>query len=138
MATYTDEQVNPIIDRLLAATSDALGVAKAATEERDALAARLAAMAPGKVVLQKVAADENQIKTVVDGLISNDLLEEGDGEKLATELRADPTSIFKLASRLISLSASAPQPGGGLPKSASEQGSVEDPDGWSKMITHKD
>ena len=135
--TYPATVIDGILQDAILVLEEAVGVAKAATTERDAL--RKQAEEGGKVILEKVAsADPALVKETVDTLVRLNLIGPENQEKLASELASDPKAIFKLASRLahISISDSAHQEGAGVVKSATDAAIPADPDGWDKVVKH--
>lgn len=134
--TYPASAVDEILQNALVVLEEAFATAKAATAEAESL--RKQAEDGGKVILEKVAAaDPALVKETVDTLVRLNLIGPENQEKLASELTSDPKAIFKLATRLasISISDSAHQEGAGVMKSASQATAVSDPDGWGKCIT---
>jgi len=63
-------------------------------------------------------------------------------EKIAADLTADPNNALRLLTRVATLSAEAPQPGQGVPKSASAFNTRPDAtdefveDGWDLVLKH--
>lgn len=140
-ATYLAADVDPIIQDLTSQVEAALLVAKSAT---DKLAA---AEADRQIVLQKVASlksspvfDPALVDKTLNHLTDLAILLPGGHEKVAARLLADPNDALRFLSDVLTLSANAPQPGEGVPKSASvfNNGSSqdEDPDGWGLCIKH--
>lgn len=141
-ATYLAADVDPIIQDLTSQVEAALLVAKSAT---DKLAA---AEADRQIVLQKVAnlrsspaLDPVLVDSTLNHLTDLAILLPGGHEKVASDLAADPNNALRFFSRVLTLSANAPQPGEGVPKSASAfnpnpsaNDSVED--GWDLVLKH--
>jgi len=121
----------------------ALLVAQDATEKLAAVRAEQ------KVMLEKVASlrpqtislDPVQIDQALGTLEDLAILQPSGREKIAADLTADPNNALRLLSRVVTLSAEAPQQGRGLPKSASgfnapTSSSDSDPDGWNFVVKH--
>ena len=142
MTTYPASEVDPLIQDLTSQLEAALLVAQDATEKLAAVRAEQ------KVMLEKVAAlkpqpfslDPKAIDQALGQLEDMQILV-GGREKIAADLTADPNNALKLLSRVVNLSAAAPQQGVGLPKSASALNSASgdsesDPDGWNFVVKH--
>lgn len=94
------------------------------------------------VELEKVAAVKPQPKIngelvdqTVRNLVASAFLEAEHSEKLASEIKSDPSIALRLVQRFIEISTPPFSEGQGLAKSASEVNDLGDPDGWSRVVT---
>ena len=145
--TYKKAEVDPILQETMEATQALLADNQKQAQEIEGYKAKIAELqkAAGEesqVNLEKVAGDGSKVdSTLVDSLVGQ-LVDMGfvEGTKSAREelvdhIKADPaTHALKLASRVITLSAPAPDSGFGVEKSASENGDTHKPGDWEEWV----
>lgn len=94
------------------------------------------------VELEKVAAEAKTTKidaALVDqtirNLVASSFLDADHSEKLAAEIKQDPAVALRLVQRFIEISTPPFSEGQGVAKTASEDTSLGDPDGWSRVLS---
>lgn len=141
-AETTDTKASSLSE-LLEVTQDALEEAKKAYKEADSWREQVVELE--KIARETKKALESAPKTPEDSLVDetvsllveNSFLDEEFSEKLASELKSDPSTALRLVKRFIEISPSnfAFSEGQGVPKSASEMNSdSSDPDGWLRVV----
>jgi len=146
MSTYNAAEVDPLLQDLWAMSEDAVKLAKDTEARAKKAEARVAELEAEKVTLEKVAAskavalDATRIDACLDTLQDLAFLQPGAREKIASQLVANPNSVFDLIAEVAQLSLPAPVSGAGLSKSASRNGAstgasakADDPDDWGKI-----
>lgn len=127
------------MEELLDVTQEALSEAKKAYQEAESWKEQV-------VELEKIAREtkkalesapstpeEALVNETVNLLVKHSFLDEEFSVKLASELKEDPSTALRLVKRFIEISPSPFSEGEGVPKSASESQTLEDPDGWSRV-----
>jgi hypothetical protein len=135
LATYPAAEVDSLLNDMFGQVQDALGVA-ARSEEK-------VATLQHDIELQKVAAakptlDPVLVDQTLEALEDLQILRAGGREKMASDLVSDPNNALRLLTRVLPLSAEAPQSGSGIPKTASASRSTtipgEQPEDWSSIL----
>lgn len=139
---YPAAQIDPILSDTLDNMEKLAQTCLNLEKEKSELLAKLAELEAG-VVLEKVASEvrfePEQLKNFTEKLASHGLIAPGfDTVDIAESLQSDPQAILKLASRVVTLLASAPSTGGGVERTGAdafiEKAASIDPtfveDGW--------
>lgn len=145
--TYKKADVDPIIRESMEVTQALLADNQKQAKAIEQQAARIVELekeagTESKVELEKVAGDgygdidPNLVNSLVDQLVDLGFVENNKSarEELIDHIKEDPAAhAVKLASRVITLSAPAPDSGYGVEKSASDKRGSPD-DNWSEWI----
>lgn len=91
-----------------------------------------------KVASVKVEApkvDTELVDQTIRNLVASSFLEVEHSEKLASEIKSDPSVALRLVQRFIEISTPPFSEGQGVMKAASEGNNLGDPDGWSRVLS---
>lgn len=122
--------------------SDVIGICLEALEEVKQAYSEAQQKQQRIVELEKVASENKTpqvdaalVDQTIHNLVASSFLEQEHSEKLASEIKKDPAIALRLVQRFIEISTPPFSEGYGIQKTASEDSSLGDPDGWTRILS---
>lgn len=126
---------NPLLPEILNICLESLEEVKKAYSEANSLRAKVVELEKVASVNTSPAIDNTLVDQTVKNLAASSFIGAEDGEKLAAEIKKDPSVALRLVQRFIEISAPPYSEGQGVEKFASAENTVGDLDGWLNVVS---
>lgn len=133
--TYPKGEVDEILKSAFEVLEDLAEENQALVQENESLKQKQAG-SDKKVILEKVAFDQDKVKALTSKLVETGLYDHSTAEKIASVVRANPDRLIDVTEQILNAFTPAPTSGRGVEKEASHQTrNSKDPDGWTRVIS---